>query len=177
MGYSNIPSCDKWAAYGSYPRSNDLENHDQKATPGPSCPYNSGMIIRIMIMIMTVAIVILIRLFSTNGGRIMILMTQMILHPLMTHIGHHAQVEMKYMTCTHPLKQRIGIDTGVSPIVVIRPSLITTGITMGVMPMTMVVTAPLTRQAHRVIEVGEMRGIEAKMTIGHPSATHAPRFT
>ena len=39
-GYSNIPSHDKQAAYGSYLRSNDLENHDQNATPGPSHPYN-----------------------------------------------------------------------------------------------------------------------------------------
>ena len=40
MGYSNIPSCDKRAAYGGYPKSNDSENHDQNVTPGPSCPYN-----------------------------------------------------------------------------------------------------------------------------------------
>ena len=40
MGYSNIPSCDKRAAYGSYLRSNYSENHDQNATPGPSHPYN-----------------------------------------------------------------------------------------------------------------------------------------
>ena len=39
-GYSNIPSCDKRAAYGSYPKSNDSENHDRNATPGPSRPYN-----------------------------------------------------------------------------------------------------------------------------------------
>ena len=45
---------------------------------------------------------------------------------------------------------------------------------MGVMPMNVAVTAPLTRQARRVIEVGKMRGIEAEMTIGHPGATHAP---
>ena len=40
IGYSNIPSRDKQAAYGSYPRSNDSENHDWNATPGPSHPYN-----------------------------------------------------------------------------------------------------------------------------------------
>ena len=39
-GYSNIPSHDKQAAYSGYPRSNDSENHDQNATPGPSHPYN-----------------------------------------------------------------------------------------------------------------------------------------
>ena len=39
-GYSNIPSRDKRAAYGSYPRSNNSENHDQNDTPGPSHPYN-----------------------------------------------------------------------------------------------------------------------------------------
>ena len=31
MGYSNIPSCDKQAAYGGYSRSNDSENHDRNA--------------------------------------------------------------------------------------------------------------------------------------------------
>ena len=40
MGYSNIPSRDKWAAYGGYPKSNDSENHDRNATPGPNHPYN-----------------------------------------------------------------------------------------------------------------------------------------
>ena len=39
-GYSNIPSCDKRAAYGGYPKSNDSENHDRNVTPGTSCPYN-----------------------------------------------------------------------------------------------------------------------------------------
>ena len=39
-GSSNIPSCDKQAAYGGYPRSSDSGNHDQNATPGPSHPYN-----------------------------------------------------------------------------------------------------------------------------------------
>ena len=39
-GYSNIPSRDKRAAYGGYPKSNDSENHDRNATPGPSRPYN-----------------------------------------------------------------------------------------------------------------------------------------
>ena len=75
---------------------------------------------------------------------------------------------MKYPTCTHPLTQRIGINTGIDPIVVVGPSLITTGITMAMI-------APLTRQVRRVIEVGEMRGVEAEITIGHPSTTHAPR--
>ena len=111
----------------------------------------------IMIMIMTVAIVVLIRLLNTNGGRIMILMTRMILHPQMALIGHHTQVERRYLTHTHPLKQRIGINTDIGPIVVIRPSLITTGVTMGVVPMTVAVIAPLTCQAHQVIEVGEMK--------------------
>ena len=72
----------------------------------------------------------------------------MILHPQMALIGHHAQVEMRYPTSTHPLKQRIGINTDVGPIVVIGPSPITTGITMGVMPMTVAMIAPLTHQAH-----------------------------
>jgi hypothetical protein len=40
MGYSNIPSLDKRTAYGSYLKSNDSENHDRNATPGPSRPYN-----------------------------------------------------------------------------------------------------------------------------------------
>ena len=39
-GYSNIPSHDKRAAYGGYPKSNDSENHDRNVTPGPSHPYN-----------------------------------------------------------------------------------------------------------------------------------------
>ena len=39
IGYSNIPSHDKWAAYSGYPRSNDSGNHDQNATPGPSHLY------------------------------------------------------------------------------------------------------------------------------------------
>ena len=39
-GYSNIPSHDKRAAYGSHPKSNDSENHDWNATPGLSHPYN-----------------------------------------------------------------------------------------------------------------------------------------
>ena len=82
---------------------------------------------------------------------------------------------MKHPTCTHPLKQRIGIDTSIDPIVVVGPSLITTDITMGVVPMTVAMIAPLTRQARRVIEVGEMRGVEAEMTIGLPGTTHAPR--
>ena len=38
--YSNIPSRDKRAAYSGYPKSNDSENHDWNATPGPSHPYN-----------------------------------------------------------------------------------------------------------------------------------------
>ena len=81
---------------------------------------------------------------------------------------------MRYPTCTHPLKQRIEIDTDVSPIVVIGHSPITTGITMGVVPMTVAVIAPLTCQTCRVIEVGEMRDIEAEMTIGYPSTTRTP---
>ena len=101
----------------------------------------------------------------------MILTTQMILHPQMALIVHHAQVEMRHPTRTHPLKQRIGIDTGVDPIVV-GLSPITTGITMGVVPMTVPMIPPLTCQTHRVIEVGEIRGIEAEITIGHPSTTH-----
>ena len=79
---------------------------------------------------------------------------------------------MKCPTCTYPLKQRIVIDTGVDPIVVVGPSLITTGVTMGIMPMTMAVIAPLTCQARRVIEVGKMRGVEAEMTMDLPSTTH-----
>ena len=114
---------------------------------GLAVHITGGMIMTTMIMIMTVAIVVLIRLTNTNGDRIMILTTWMILHPQMALIGHHVQVEMRYTTCTHPLKQRIGINTGVDPIVVVGPSLITTGVTMGVVPMTMAVTAPLTRQA------------------------------
>ena len=98
----------------------------------------------------------------------------MILHPQIALIGHHARVEMKYLTHTHPLKQRIGINTGIDPIVVIGLSPITTGITMGVVPMTVAVTAPLTRQACQIIEVRKMRGLEAEMTIGHPGTTHAP---
>ena len=54
---------------------------------------------------------------------------------------------MKHPTRTHSLKQRIGIDTDVDPMVVVGPSPITTGVTMGVVPMTMAVIAPLTRQA------------------------------
>ena len=98
---------------------------------------------------------------------IMVLMTWMILHPQMALIGHHARVEMRLPTHTHPLKQRIGINTDVGPIVVIGPSPITTGVTMGVIPMTMAVIAPLTHQTHQVIEVGEM-------TRGHPGTTHTP---
>ena len=74
-------------------------------------------------------------------------MTRMIPHPQMALTGHHVQVEMKHSTRTHPLKQRIGIDIGVDPIVVVGPSPITTGVTMGVMPMTVAMIAPLTRQA------------------------------
>ena len=75
---------------------------------------------------------------------------------------------MKHPTCTHPLKQRIGIDTGVDPIVVVGPSPKTTGITMGIVPMNVAMIAPLTHQARRVIEVDKMRGVEAEMTIGLP---------
>ena len=39
-GYSNIPNHDKRAAYGGFPKSNNSENHDRNATPGPSRPYN-----------------------------------------------------------------------------------------------------------------------------------------
>ena len=106
-----------------------------------------GMVMTIMIMIMTIAIVVLIRLLNINSDRIMILMTWMIHHPQMALTGHHVQVEMKYPTCTHPLTQRIGINTGIDPIVVVGPGLVTTGITMGVVPMTVAVIAPLTRQA------------------------------
>ena len=73
-------------------------------------------------------------------------MTWMIPHPQMALTDHHG-VEMKHPTRTHPLKQRIGIDTGVDPIVIVGPSLITTGVIMGMMPMTVAVIAPLIRQA------------------------------
>ena len=59
--------------------------------------------------------------------------------------------------------------------VVVRLSLITTSITMGVVPTIVAMIAPLTRQACQVIEVGKMRGVEAEMTIGHPGATQALR--
>ena len=88
--------------------------------------------------------------------------TQIILHPQMALIGHPIRVEMKYLTHTHPLKQRIGIDTGVNPIIVIGLNPITIGITMGGMPMTVALVAPLTHPAHRVTEVGEVRGIKLK---------------
>ena len=61
----------------------------------------------------------------------MTLTTWMILHPQMALISHHAQVEMKYLTHTHPLEQRIGINTDIYPIVVIRLYPITISITMG----------------------------------------------
>ena len=35
-----MPSHDKWAAYGGYSKSNDSENHDRNAIPGPSHPNN-----------------------------------------------------------------------------------------------------------------------------------------
>ena len=114
---------------------------------GLAIHITGGMVMTIMIMIMTVAIVILIQLLNTNGDRIMILTTWMILHSQMARTGHHVRVDMKYPTRTHPLKQRIGIDIGVDPIVVVGPSPITTGITMGVVPMTVAVIVPLTYQA------------------------------
>ena len=99
----------------------------------------------------------------------------MIPHPQMALTDHHVRVKMKHLTRTHPPKQRIGIDTGIDPIVlVVGPSLITTGVTMGVVPMTVAVIAPLARQARRVIEVDEMRGVEAEMTISLSSTTHTP---
>jgi hypothetical protein len=106
-----------------------------------------GMVITIMIMIMTIAIVVLIRPLNPNGNMIMILMTQVIPHPQMALTDHHVRVKMKYLTRTHPLKHRIGIDTGVDPIVVVGPGRINTGITMGIVHMTVAVIAPLTRQA------------------------------
>ena len=81
---------------------------------------------------------------------------------------------MKYLNPTHPLKQRIGIDTDVNPIVVIRLNPIIIGITMGGVPMTVAIAAPLTHPARWMTETGEVRGIKAEMTIGHPDATHAP---
>ena len=141
---------------------------------GLAVHITGGMIMTIMITIMTVVIVVLIRLYYTKGDRIKILTTRMIPHPQMALTDHHVEVGMKHLTRTHPLKQRIGIDTDVDPIVVVGPSPITTGVTMGVVPMTVAVIAPLTRQARRVIEVDEMRGVEATMTIGLPGATHAP---
>ena len=57
--YSDIPSHDKRAAYGGYPRSHDSENHDQNATPDLAAQIMGGMIMTIMITIMTVAIVVL----------------------------------------------------------------------------------------------------------------------
>ena len=101
------------------------------------------------------------------------LTTWMILHPQMALIGYHTQVEIKYLTHTHPLKQRIGIDTSIDLIVVIGLGLITTSITTGGVPMTVAMIAPLTCPAHQVVEVGKVRGITAEMTIGHPNATHA----
>ena len=50
----------------------------------------------------------------------MALTTQMILHPQMALIGHHAQVQMKHPTHTNPLEQRIGIDKDIDFTVVIR---------------------------------------------------------
>ena len=104
----------------------------------------------------------------------MILTTWMILHPRMALIGHHTQVEIKFLTQTHPLKQRIEIDTDVDPIVVIRLNPIIIVFTMGGVLMTVAIVAPLTHPARRMTEVGEVRGIKAEMTIGHPDATHAP---
>ena len=102
-----------------------------------------GLAIHIMAgMIMTVVIVVLLRLLNTNGSRIMILTTWMILHPQMALIGHHARVKMRLPTWTHPLEQRIGIDAGIDPRVVVGPSPITTGLTMDVVHMTVAVIAP-----------------------------------
>ena len=61
--------------------------------------------------------------------------------------NHHARVEMKYLTHTHPLKQRIGIDTDVDPMVIIRLNLMIISITMGGIPMTVAIVAPLTHPA------------------------------
>jgi hypothetical protein len=69
-------------------------------------------------------------------------------HPQMALIGHHTQIKMKYLTHTHPLEQRIGIDTDIDPIVVIRLNPITTDVTMGGMPMMVVIIAPPTCPAH-----------------------------
>ena len=101
----------------------------------------------------------------------MILTTQMILH---LQIGHHAWVKMKYPTHTHSPKQRIGINTDFDPIVVIGLYLRIIGVTMGGMLMIVAIEAPLTRPAHQVTEVGKVRGIKAKMIIGHPDTTHTP---
>ena len=104
MGYSNIPSRDKRVAYGSYPKSNNSENHDWNATPGPSHlsngrhgnddhDYNHDRSNSCTNMTP-----------NKNGNRIMILTTWMIPHPQMALTGHHNRVEMKHPTCTHPLK-------------------------------------------------------------------------
>jgi hypothetical protein len=82
---------------------------------------------------------------------------------------------MKHLTHTHPLEQRIEIHMDVNPIVVIGLDLMAIGINMGGVPMTMAIIALLTCPAHQVTEVGKVRGIEAKMTIGHPNATYTLR--
>ena len=73
-------------------------------------------------------------ILNPKDNRVMTLMTWMIFHPQMALVGHHIPVEMKYLTHTHPLKQRIGINTDIDPIVVIRLDLITIGFTMGGVP-------------------------------------------
>ena len=61
--------------------------------------------------------------------------------------GHHVRMKIKYLTHTHPLKQRIEINTSIDPIVVIGLSLITTGVTMGGVSRTVAMICPLTRPA------------------------------
>ena len=80
----------------------------------------------------------------TTHDMIMTLMTWIILHPQMPLISHHILVKIKHSTHIHPLGQRTGINVLVNPKIVIKLDPITIGVTMGNMPMTVAIVAPLT---------------------------------
>ena len=104
-----------------------------------------GINMTTMIIIMIIAIVVLTRLIVEEHDRVMTLMIRMIHHPQMALINHHARVERKPPTRTHPLRQRIGINEDTDPTVVIGLGLIDMIIVIDDMPVIIVMAVPQTR--------------------------------
>ena len=98
----------------------------------------------------------------------------MIHHPLMVLINYCGWVKMKPLTCTHPLRQRIGIDEDADPTVAIGLGPISIIIVIDDMPVITVMVVPQTCPVRQVTEVDEVRNTEVEMTIGHLNIAHTP---